>query len=87
MGLDTFPLVDEGGESHVHVDVLVCQLAHLFHVDLLEECADVDTLDKLHDRGLQALVIRLVLLVLLNCGDILSLKLLIFSREPFLLTL
>ena len=85
--LDAFPLVDDLGKGHVHVDVLVCQLAHLLHVDFLEQRADVDTLDKLDDLCLQALVIGLILLVLLNCGSILSLEFFIFSREPFLLTL
>ena len=64
--LNDLPLVEEGLESHVHVQVLVGKVSHLLHVDLLQECADVDALDELVNLGLHLLVVGLGLIVLLD---------------------
>ncbi len=67
-------------ERHIHVEVLGGLVAHLLHIDLLEQCADVDALDQHVDLLLQLLVISLVLLVLLD-------SLCVVTSQDFLLTL
>jgi len=72
--------VNQRLERHVHVEVLSRLVAHLLHIDLLEQRADVDTLDEHVNLLLQLLVIRLILLVLLD-------GLRVVPRQHFLLTL
>ena len=72
--------MNERLESHVHVEVLSGLVAHLLHIDLLEERADVDALDQQMDLLLQLLVISLILLVLLD-------RLCVVSRQDLFLTL
>ncbi len=62
-------------------------MAHLLHIDLLEECGDIDTLDKFHNNTLQLFIILLVLLVLLDSGSIVYSKFLLLLDESFLLAL
>ena len=63
---DDVPFVEERFEGLVRLDVLVGQVAHLFHVYFFEECSDIDALDDLHDLFVEPLVVELVLLVLFD---------------------
>ena len=62
-------------------------MLHFFHVDLLEESADIDALDQLHDDLLEALIISLSLLILLDHSSVAGSELLRFSLQAFLLRL
>ena len=74
-------------EAHVHVGVLLGQVAHLFHVDLLEQCAHVDALDQLQDDLLQLFVLGSQLHVVLLRGFVALDKLCILFLEALLLSL
>jgi len=58
---------------------------HLLHIDLLEQCADIDALNQLHDTLVQLLVVNLVLIVLLNHLGVLCSQHLLLARQPLLL--
>ena len=60
-------------------------MAHLLHIDLLEQRTYVDALDELHDDLLQPLVINLYLLVLLNNTSVVNRELLAFLLHPLFL--
>lgn len=62
-------------------------MSHLLHVDLLQQSADVDTLDQQHNLLLQLLVVLFVLLVFLDDGGVLLRDDLLLLAESFLLRL
>ena len=83
--LDVVPFPEEILECLVSLHVLVSQMLHLLHIDLLEQCADIDALNQLHDTLVQLLVVNLVLIVLLNHLGVLCSQHLLLARQPLLL--
>ena len=60
-------------------------MAHLLHIDLLEQRTYIDALDELHDDLLQPLVINLNLIVLLNNTSVVDRELLALLLHPLFL--
>ena len=60
-------------------------MAHLLHIDLLEQRTYIDALDELHDDLLQPLVINLNLIVLLNNTSVVDRELLALLLQPLFL--
>lgn len=85
--INGLPLANHRLERHVHSLVLGGEVAHLLHVDLLEQCAHIDALDQLHDDLLQPLVVGFHLLILLDHSSVARSELLALLLEPLLLRL
>ena len=79
--------MDERLECHVHIEVLSSLMAHLLHVDLLKQCADVDALDEQMDLLLELFVVSLILLVLLDGLRVVPGQDLLFALQSLLLAL
>ena len=62
-------------------------MAHLLHVDLLKQCADVDALNEQMNLLLELLVVSLILLVLLDGLRVVPSQDLLFALETLLLAL
>ena len=64
------------------MNVLVGQVAHLFHIDFFKECSHIDALDDLHDLLVKLLVVDLELLVLFDELCVVRREIRLLRRQP-----
>ena len=83
--LNDVPFVEEGLEGLIRLNVLVGEVTHLLHVDLLEKSADIDALNDLDDLLVELLVLRLELLVLFDELGVVCREDLLLASESLLL--